>query len=441
MEQCTTAIIILGASGDLTRRKIIPALERLFDRNVLGRPCVIVGSGRSAFSHEEFRNRFSVDAAFAETIFYHQGIKGLREFLDSKGSFSRIVVFMSLPPEAYAATARELYDNGFRDDTSLIVEKPFGYDYASAVALDKELARFYPDERIFRNDHYLAKESVQNILVFRFANQIFQPLWNSQHIESIQISAVETQGVGIRGPYFDKAGIIRDMVQNHLMQLLSLMTMEPPVSLNPADIGAKKIDLLRALTIDKCVRYQYDGYRGEKGVDPQSSTETFAEFRLSVNNLCWAGMPIYLRCGKALNRTGTEISVRFKPSPRVLFNERGELPQNTILFKIQPAEGIIINMSSKEPGNEIRLSDANMAFCYRDTFESEIPEAYQRILIDAIRGDHTLFVTAQESELLWKIVEPVLDRGPVLTYKKGDPPPTSLDVSWTDFDKYSTVCA
>jgi glucose-6-phosphate 1-dehydrogenase len=441
MTNGTTAFVILGASGDLTKKKIIPALVRLHERNALERTCTIVGSGRSPFSDEEFRALFDVPQDFREKLFYHRGIPGLRAFLQSRCSFSRVIVFMSLPPDVYASTAKELHENGFGKDTSLIIEKPFGYDYASAVTLDRELARYFTEEQIYRNDHYLAKESVQNILVFRFANRIFQPLWNSENIESIQISATETQGIGNRGPYFDKAGIIRDMAQNHLMQLLSLMTMEAPLTLSPADINAKKIDLIRSLSIDRCIRYQYEGYREEKGVAPSSRTETYAELRLFINNFRWAGMPVYMRCGKALNRAGTEISVRFKELPRVLFNERGDVPQNTILFKIQPAEGVIVNMSSKEPGNEVRLSATNMAFCYRDAFTGEIPEAYQKILLDVLRGDHTLFVTAQESEQLWKVVEPVIEGGEVFTYKKGELPPTALGIEWTDFDKYSSVCS
>ena len=441
METTATAFIILGASGDLTKRKIIPALARLFERGFLPSGSIIVGSGRSSFTDEDFRNLFSVSADFSSRLFYHRGIGGLKHYVAGRGLFQRYIVFLSLPPAVYASTARELYENGFRKDTSLIIEKPFGYDYNSAVMLDKELARCYSERQIYRNDHYLAKEAVQNILVFRFANQLFQPVWNAQNIESIQISATETQGIGSRGPYFDKAGIIRDMAQNHLMQLICLMTMEAPLSFRPEDVNAKKIELLRSLRIKRGYRYQYEGYREEKGISPQSITETYAELELSINNFRWSGMPVHLRCGKALNRTGTEISVRFKTLPRILFNENGGIPRNTILFKIQPAEGILINMSSKEPGNEIRLTATSMAFCYRDSFGGEIPEAYQKILLDVIRGDHTLFVTAEETELLWKIVEPLVDKGDIIRYERGSMPPTALGISWTDFDKYSNVCA
>jgi glucose-6-phosphate 1-dehydrogenase len=436
-----TAFVILGASGDLTRKKIIPALSRLFEQKILNHTCAIVGSGRSQFTDNEFRDLFDITEEFAKHIFYHSGIQGLKNFLKGKCNFSRVVVFMSLPPEVYSTTAHELYENGFREDTSLIIEKPFGYDYASAVALDRELSRYFTEEQIYRNDHYLAKESVQNMLVFRFANQIFQPLWNAHNIESIQISATETQGVGSRGRYFDKAGIIRDMAQNHLMQLLSLLTMEVPLTLSHEDITSRKINLIKSLSIDSSFRYQYKGYTGEKDVNKQSATETYSELKLSINNSRWAGMPVYVRCGKALNRAGTEIAVKFKETPRTLFNKHGEVPQNIIIFKIQPLEGIIISMSSKEPGSEIRLVSTNMSFCYHDSFDKEIPEAYQKILIDVLRGDHTLFVTAEETELLWKVFEPVLDKGPISIYEKGEIPPTALDVKWADFEKYHGVCS
>lgn len=374
-------------------------------------------------------------------IFYHKGIEGLKTFVAEKGTFDRVIIFLALPPETYMDTAEKLSLEGFGDDCSLIIEKPFGYDYDSAVTLNRHLLKFFKEPQIYRNDHYLAKEAVQNILVFRFANSLFQPVWNTSYIESIQINATETLGVGNRGPYFDKAGTIRDVVQNHLMQLLCLMTMESPVSLKAEDIISKKIDVLRSLHLDQCHRYQYKGYHEEKGVAPDSTTETFAEIKMSINNFRWGDTPVYIRCGKAANRTGTEISVRFKSLPKVLFNTSNNLPHNSILFKIQPAEGIIVNMSSKEPGNEIRLSTTNMAFCYRDSFIQEIPEAYQRLLLDVLRKDHTLFVNSEESELLWKIFQDALDNGPVSIYEKGAIPESAFSIKWNDFDHYSNLCS
>jgi glucose-6-phosphate 1-dehydrogenase len=441
MNTIKCAFIILGASGDLTKRKLLPALYNLYKSRDIHPSSIIVGSGRTPLSNDDFRKFIQAEDSFLKMILYHKGIEGLKSFISEKGAFERVIIFMALPPETYIETAEKLSLEGFGDECSLIVEKPFGYDYNSAVELNRHLLKFFKEPQIYRNDHYLAKEAVQNILVFRFANNLFQPLWNSSYIESIQINATETLGVGNRGPYFDKAGTIRDVVQNHLMQLLCLMTMESPVSLTAEDIISKKIDVLRSLHLDQCHRYQYKGYREEKGISPDSTTETFAEIKMSINNFRWGETPVYIRCGKAANRTGTEISVRFKPLPKVLFNTSNNLPHNSILFKIQPAEGIIVNMSSKEPGNEIRLSTTNMAFCYRDSFTQEIPEAYQRLLLDVLRKDHTLFVNSEESELLWKIFQDALDSGPVTTYEKGTIPESAFAIRWNDFDYYSNLCA
>jgi glucose-6-phosphate 1-dehydrogenase len=365
---------------------------------------------------------------------------GLRSFIDGKGPFGRVVFFLALPPEAYASTAAELHAQGFGPEAALIIEKPFGRDYASSRALNTELAARFGESQIFRIDHYLAKEAVQNILVFRFANSVFYPVWNSRYIESIQINAAETIGVGDRGAYFDTAGIVRDMVQNHLVQLLCLMTMEAPVSLEAEEIRAQKINVLKAITADACCRGQYRGYQAEKGVAPGSTTETYAELQLSIHAFRWAGMPVYIRVGKALDRIGTEIGVRFRPLPRLLFNADGSIPPNRIVFRIQPAEGIILDLSSKAPGEGIQISDTTMRFCYRDAFAGEIPEAYQRLLLDAIRGDRTLFVSAEETELSWKMLGPVLDTGEVRPYERGSSPEPCLYRNWIDFGKYQSVC-
>jgi glucose-6-phosphate 1-dehydrogenase len=325
-----TAIVILGASGDLAKRKLVPALIHLCHSGKIDQSTVIVGEGRSDFSDAEFRNSFKTPEPLASMLFYHKGITGLKSFLADKGDFPRSIVFFALPPQVYSATARELVQEGFGPDTSIIIEKPFGADYQTAVALNRQLSDCFDEQRIYRNDHYLAKEAVQNILVFRFANSIFYPVWNNNYIESIQINASETLGVGTRSAYFDKAGILRDMVQNHLMQLLCLMTMEAPVSLGAEDIAEKKVELLRALSIEACDRRQYEGYVKEPGVAPGSSTETYVELIFRINNFRWAGVPVYLRCGKALDRNGTEIGVRFKPVPGIVFDKQGPLPPNEI---------------------------------------------------------------------------------------------------------------
>ncbi len=435
-----SAIVILGASGDLAKRKLIPALATLFEQGEIDHTNVIIGSGRSEYTDAAFRARFDIPGDFASLLFYYAGVTGLKKFIESKGRFDQIVVFMALPPSVYSLRAKELADEGFRDETRLIIEKPFGYDYASARQLNDQLHEVYDEKQIFRIDHYLAKEAVQNILVFRFANTLFDPIWNSRQIESIQLSAFETIGVEDRGEYFDTAGTIRDMAQNHLMQLLCLMTMEAPVSLEAEEIRAQKINVLKTISIDSVYRFQYEGYRKERGVRPDSTTETFAEIKLYINNFRWTGMPVYIRVGKELNRKGTEIGIQLKPLPKLLFNQDGRVQANRVIFKIQPAEGIILDLSSKTPGSENRLAQTTMKFCYETEFDVEIPEAYQTLLLDALRGNKTLFVSAQETEMSWQKYADFLDKGEIDFYKPGAPPKTKLDVNWIDFERYGSAC-
>lgn len=440
MKLTKSAIIIIGASGDLAGRKLIPALDALFVQGKICSSCVVVGTGRSQFSDQQFRDRFNVSEEFKERLFYHQYVNGLKHYLKSKGHFSRLIFFLSQPPSAYIQTARDLVSESFGSEASIIIEKPFGYDFRSAHELDNELASCFSESQIYRIDHYLAKEPVQNILFFRFANTAFIPAWNNHYIESIQINALEKIGIVERGAYFDKAGIIRDMVQNHLLQLLCLLTMETPSTLNPEDIGQQKISIMKSMRVTECHRYQYEGYHDEQGVDSMSSTETFAELKLEINNLRWAGTPVYIRCGKAVHRNGTEIGITFRTLPRVLFNENGDIGPNRIIFKIQPSEAIILDLMSKVPGVGQKITDTQMNFCYRDSFKNEIPEAYQRLLYDALRGDHTLFVSAAETETAWKIFDDVIDKGKVGFYNKGQLPQSKMNVSWIDFDKYVPFC-
>ncbi len=440
MVVCNCAIVILGASGDLTRRKLVPALEALYHQGKIDKSNIIVGSGRTPFTDEEFRNRFSADPEFSSQLFYHQYTSGLREFIFSKGQFEKVIVFLSQPPAAYAPTARELIADGFGKETCIVLEKPFGYDFRSARELNRKLEACFDESQIYRIDHYLAKEAVQNILVFRFANSLFYPVWNSRYIESIQISALEEEGIVERGAYFDRAGILRDMVQNHLLQLLCLLTMEAPVSLDSEDIRAQKIAMLRTMQITSCNRFQYSGYRKEKGVSSDSETETYAELKLRINNFRWTGTPIYIRTGKAMHRRGTEIGIRFRSLPKLLYNESGNLDQNKIIFKIQPAEGIILDLSTKVPGSDVSLAGTHMNFCYKDSFKGRTPEAYQKLLFDVLAGDHTLFVSARETEVAWQLFEDYLDRGEVTPYAPGSKPPNSFDLDWIDFDSYLPLC-
>jgi glucose-6-phosphate 1-dehydrogenase len=441
MSRRCTAIVILGASGNLTQKKLIPALRQLYRKGQLPECALIVGEGRTHFTDEQFRGQVGANDDFAKLIVYHQGIGGLKSFLSEREAMSRVIFFFALPPSVYCSTAQELIAEGFGKESSIIIEKPFGSDYLSAKSLNENLTRFFSESQIFRNDHYLAKDAVQNILVFRFANSLFGPVWNSRYIESIQINAFEEATVADRAQYFDKAGILRDMVQNHLMQLLCLLTMEPPLTLDADDIRLRKMDVLRSLTVTQCHRWQYEGYRGEKGVDPASTTETFAELSLEINSFHWAGTPVYIRTGKALHRTGTEIGVRLRGLPRLLYNEKGILPQNDIVFLIQPSAGIFLGLSSKTPGMDIRLSDTSMMFCFNRAFVEEIPEAYQKLLLDALHGDHTLFVGGVETEQAWRVLEPVLDAGPCRVHPRKTVPKSELGIQWIDFDKYESACA
>ena len=435
-----SAIIILGASGDLARRKLIPALSMLRKQNLITADSVIVGEGRSEFTHDEFRDRFEVCCEFREQLFYHQGIAGLKEYIGNMGEFSRIIIFLALPPTSYASTVEKLYKEGFGNEVNIVVEKPFGRDYQSAHELNESIHRYYSEDQIFRSDHYLAKEAVQNILIFRFANSIFEASWNSNYIESIQINAFEEIGVEERGGYFDQSGSIRDMVQNHLLQMLCLTTMDPPVSLDSEDIRNQKINILKAIEIEEVSRGRYDGYQNEKGVSPDSTTETWAELKLHINNHRWAGTPIYIRTGKALNRKGTEIGLRFKKRPHALYNAPDGTAPNEIIFKVQPSEGIILQLTGKNPGMDLQLARTDMAFCYNDSFEEDIPEAYQKLLLDALRGDHTLFVSAEETELAWKKLNGLPQSGELITYKKGSVPESVFGDIWINFENYIGTC-
>jgi len=436
MDTKNTALVIFGASGDLSSRKLIPALQILFLKGIIDHTNPIIGSGRSGFTDQEFRSHFKdLNPEFSANLHYHQYIPGLRAKLASLGNFNRLIFFFSLPPGVYAETAKALVDEGFGEEASIIIEKPFGRDYKSAVALNKELAQYFDESRIYRIDHYLAKEAVQNLLVFRFANTLFEPLWNSRYIEYIEINAFETLALEGRAAYFDTSGSMRDMVQNHLMQLLCLTTMEPPISLDAPDIQYAKLSVLRTMKVEESYRFQYEGYTSEKGVKGDSNTDTYCELKATINNFRWKGTPIYIRTGKAVNRKGTEIGVKFRSLPHLLFNESGIIPANEIRFQIQPTESITLDLNSKIPGSDKKMKSTHMNFFYHEAFEEPIPEAYQKLLADVLAGDQTLFVSAAETEASWKLLAPHLDRGEVSLYKRGKMPKSHFAVNWIDFEK------
>lgn len=439
MSICESAIVILGASGDLARRKLIPALDSLLQEDRISANCVIVGSGRKDFSDEEFRAHVGASETIAPLLRYHTGLVGLRHFLSEIADFKTIIVFFSLPPSVYADTAAALRADGFGEETRIIVEKPFGYDRKSAEELNRRLSEQFSEDRIYRIDHYLAKEAVQNILIFRFANSLFYPVWNAGYIESIQIEAAEELGVESRGAYFDGAGVIRDMVQNHLIQMLALLTMEAPVSLDPEDIRTQKINILKTLEVLRYRRGQYEGYREEDTVNPESTTETFVELEMRIRNFRWEGVPIYIHTGKALGQKGTRIGIRFKKLPRLLYNATGDLDENPnhIIFHIQPTTGIVIDHAVKVPGTDRDIAQSRLDFSLSEAFGTALSaDAYQRLLMDALAGDRTLYVSAEETELAWGVLDDVLDNGDLFLYRRGLMPDSPLGIDWIDFEAY-----
>lgn len=451
------AVVIFGASGDLTRRKLVPALYRLARQRLVPAEFAVIGTARHEMTDEEFRskmrealNEFSdeeVDEAawnsFAAGLFYLAG-----EFDDSE-TYKRIkskldevdqthhtqnnrLFYLATAPEFFDVIARQLGAHGLASTeaagwTRIIVEKPFGHDLASAQALNAELANVFNENQIFRIDHYLGKETVQNLLVFRFGNSIFEPLWNHQYIDHVQVTNGEAIGVEGRGSYYEKAGAVRDMIQNHVFQILALIAMEPPTSLDANSVRDEKIRAMRtvrAIPSDRvdefAVRGQYGpgtvlgdtvvGYREEPGVDPQSSTETFAALRLQFANWRWADVPFYLRSGKRLPKRMTEIAIQFKKVPHQLFTESdAPLEPNVLVIRIQPNEGITLRFGAKLPGQAMRIRWVNMDFRYGSSFGTKPPEAYERLLLDCMLGDSTLYARRDMVERGWEIVTPLLE--------------------------------
>jgi glucose-6-phosphate 1-dehydrogenase len=454
------AIVIFGATGDLTRRKLLPALYRLAQQRLIPSEFAILGNARHPLSDDEFRElmrkavaEFGDDAldeslwqSFARRLFYidgdfsdfglYQKLKTKLEEIDREyDTQGNRIFYLATLPDHFGLIARRLGEAKLAQPnraqkgawTRIIVEKPFGRDLESARALNKELARVFDERQIYRIDHYLGKETVQNLLAFRFANSIFEPLWNRQYIDHIQITNAETLGVEGRGAYYEKAGALRDMIQNHVFQVTSLIAMEPPASLSAnsvRDEKAKALKSVRPLPPDRieefAVRGQYGpgivlgekvpGYREEPGVDPNSSTETFAALKLYLDNWRWAGVPFYLRSGKRLQKHVTEIAIQFKEVPHRLFTESdAPLQPNVLVIRIQPNEGITLRFGAKLPGLAMRIRPVNMDFRYGSSFGVKSPEAYERLLLDCMLGDSTLYARRDMVERGWEIVDPILE--------------------------------
>jgi glucose-6-phosphate 1-dehydrogenase len=454
-----SVFVIFGATGDLARRKILPALFRLHAEGLTPRGCVVLGVGRGADMDDgRFRAlaREAVDAgaeqaedvaAWADRFLFFEAA-GADEELTRLGE--RIVqlehefefpqnrtFYMSLPPAAVAPTVERLGRAGLnRSDgwTRVVIEKPFGRDLESAQALNRLVHHWFDESQVYRIDHYLGKETVQNLLVFRFANAMFETLWNRDHIESVQITVAEDLGVESRAGYYESAGALRDMVQSHLTQLMALVTMEVPATIDAAAIRAEKIKALRTIAPippESAVFGQYyagqvdgvdvPGYREEPGVAPNSRTETFVALKLEVDNWRWQGVPFYLRTGKRMLRRLTEIEIKFRRAPIWMFRsvQCDELHRNTLLLTIQPNEGFSLYIDLKAPGEPFRIRRLPLHFEYAEAFKS-LPEAYQTLILDIMMGDQTLFVHADEVETAWALYEPLLDGTcPVHPYPAG----------------------
>jgi glucose-6-phosphate 1-dehydrogenase len=455
-----TIIVIFGASGDLTARKLIPALYNLGLDNLLPGDFHLIGYGRKDIPDADFQadaeadiKKFSRRPLNADlwpqlksNIHYHAGgyddpkaFEDLRvKCLDIEKKAGRdlqFVFYISTPPTVFKPILENLGSSGLAAHgkgtplaSKMIIEKPFGRDLATAQELNRIIANQFDEHQVYRIDHYLGKETVQDLMVLRFANTIFEPIWNRRYVDCVQITVAEDLGVGTRGGYYDTSGATRDMLQNHTMQLLALTAMEAPVSLGAEDIRDEKVKLLKSiqpLKLDPkegdAVRAQYaegliggekvPGYLQEQDIPQTSSTETFAALRFHINNWRWQGVPFYLRSGKRLARRVSEIAIQFKQPPGGLFTDptRFDMASNTLVIQIQPDEGTTLLMNSKIPGLETRTQPVKMHFRYATTFGSNTPEAYERLILDAMVGDSTLFIRGDETETSWKLYTPLLE--------------------------------
>ncbi|MBI4573359.1 MAG: glucose-6-phosphate dehydrogenase [candidate division NC10 bacterium] len=452
------AMVIFGAAGDLTKRKLIPALYNLARSDLLPREFAIVGVARAPLTTDEFRQRmtreiqeFATDQVepglwewFAQRLHYLPGnfeapqvypeLRKLLETVDREhGTRGNYFYYLATSPGFFAGVTRRLGEVGLVQEENgrwrrVIIEKPFGQDLDSAIALNRALGAILAERQIYRIDHYLGKETVQNILVLRFANGIFEPIWNRRYIDHVQITVAETVGVEQRGNYYEEAGALRDMVPNHIFQLITLTAMEPPISFEANAVRDEQAKILRAIqpltpeeVLARTVRGQYGGgkvegervpaYPSEVKVPPDSKTETFVALKLSIDNWRWADVPFYLRTGKRLPARVTEIAIQFKRAPFILFRKTPveHLTPNQLVVHIQPDEGISLSFDAKIPGALVRLGTVNMAFQYKDYFGTKPSTGYERLLYDCMTGDATLFQRADMVETGWTVVAPILD--------------------------------
>ena len=448
-------MVIFGASGDLTARKLIPALYDLSARRRLPMEFAVVGVSRTPMSHDEFRKRLrdamerqrpggvsdDVWDSFSESVFYLPGdsrkaetyreLKGfLKELDEERGTQGNRAFYLASSPSLVSPIVERLGEAGMNEGENggwarLVVEKPFGRDLASAKALNTDIRRYFGERQIYRIDHYLGKETVQNIMALRFSNSIFEPVWSQHYVDHVQITVAEDIGIGTRGAFYEEAGALRDIVQNHLMQVFCLTAMEPPVAFDAESVRDEKVKVLKAVRRipedapeEFAVRGQYTrgwvwgeevpGYREEGNVAPDSTTETYVALKLFVDNWRWAGVPFYVRTGKRLPKRVTEIAIQFKPTPHAPFAGAENLEPNVLVVRVQPEEGVSLKIGAKVPGSGFEIRSVNMDLLYGTAFLEEVPDAYQRLLLDLMLGDPTLFIRADETEGAWDILDPVI---------------------------------
>ncbi len=472
-ETTDQVLIIFGASGDLTRRKLVPALYMLYKQKLLPEKFAVLGASRTPFSDEEFRQHvqeFLPDEAQVKTfkeLLYYQSVSTktaedlkplktrLAEITKKRGIPENYIFYLSTPPSLYELIPRLLFENKLTHaDTNfrrLIVEKPFGTDLESAKQLNIKLLNYFNEDQIYRIDHYLGKETVQNMLATRFSNGIFEPLWNHNYISRVEITSAESLGVEGRGGYYDHSGALRDMFQNHLMQLVGFVAMEPPVVVEATAIRneiTKVFQSLRPIPENKVSRYvirgQYGesviagkkipGYREEEGVDPLSRTETFVAVKFFIDNWRWSGVPFYVRTGKKLPTRVTEVVIHFKDVPHRLFtHSHGSQSNNQLIIRIQPDEGILLKFDMKTPGAGFDVQTVNMDFHYSDLADTVVSSAYERLLLDCIQGDATLYARGDAVEKAWQFVQPILNAWhtnpeiPIYSYPAGTWGPETSD--------------
>ena len=423
------AMVIFGATGDLMRSKLLPALIRLHKEKKLGEKFYIVGFARRPFTSKEFRKMFKTDKDFANHFYYQQGdfrdlekykqlLKAFREFEKKEGSQLSRLLYLATPPVNYEDILNNLHKSSLSEgkNTKIVVEKPFGKDLETAIALDKKLSEIFEEKQIFRVDHYLGKETVQNILAFRFANGIFDPVWNKQYLDHVQITFAEKKGVEGRGNFFDGVGILRDVGQNHLMQLIAAVAMEQPKSFSKEGLRDERTKVIKALKYieekdvnNYVVRGQYRNYLSEKNVPANSTTETFVAIKFFVNTPRLQNIPFYVRAGKKMPKNTVEISLVFLQTCHILFKEYG-CPEigNVLTIRIQPDEGISIRMIAKKPGIKLALETVNMNFTYEEAFMTKGAEAYEKILLDIFAGDQILFNRSDELGSSWEFITKIL---------------------------------